>query len=129
LGATRLVTVRVTGGRSNASAEKAARRIANSMLVKTAVFGHDPNWGRILQTIGAGGTELCLEKTQIRLCGVTVFRDGSSAGPGARRRAQARHDRDEIEISVELGVGKGAARVWTCDLSYEYVRINAEYTT
>jgi len=128
-GATKLVTVDVRGARSHAEAEHAARRIANSLLVKTAIFGRDPNWGRILQTIGAGRIRLVPEKTTIRLAGVTVFRAGASAGPAARRRAQTRLEGDEVTIAVELGAGQGEARVWTCDLSYDYVRINAEYTT
>jgi glutamate N-acetyltransferase/amino-acid N-acetyltransferase len=129
-GATKLVTVRVTGARSQADAERAARRIANSLLVKTAIFGGDPNWGRILQTIGAGRVALDLTRTEVRLCGVTVFRRGASAGPAARRRAGERLTvRPEIEIDVALGRGRGAATVWTCDLTYDYVRINAEYTT
>ena len=128
-GATKLVTVRVGGARSPAEAERAARRIANSMLVKTALFGRDPNWGRILQTVGAGGVRLHLARTRIALCGVTVFRDGASAGPAARRRAAARLGAPDVAIEVHLGVGRAEARIWTCDLSYDYVRINAEYTT
>ncbi len=128
-GATKLVTVRVTGARSTAEAERGARRIANSLLVKTAIFGGDPNWGRILQTLGAGRVALRLERTEIRLCGVVVFRRGASAGPAARRRAAAKHAAPEIEIEVKLGAGRGEATIWTCDLSYDYVRINAEYTT
>lgn len=128
-GATKLVTVRVAGARDAGEAEVAARRIANSMLVKTALFGRDPNWGRILQTIGAGRVALSAEKTVVRLAGVTVFRAGRPTGPAARKRAQAALAASEIEISVDLGVGAGQARMWTCDLSYDYVRINAEYTT
>jgi glutamate N-acetyltransferase/amino-acid N-acetyltransferase len=128
-GATKLVDVVVTGGRSGAEAERAARRIANSLLVKTAVFGRDPNWGRILQTVGAGRVALRLDRTTVRLGGVTVFRNGASAGPAARRRAAKRLAAREIEIAVHLGAGRGRARMWTCDLSYDYVRINAEYTT
>jgi glutamate N-acetyltransferase/amino-acid N-acetyltransferase len=128
-GATKLVTVEVLGARSHAEAERAARRIANSLLVKTAVFGRDPNWGRILQTVGAGRIALRLDRTEVSLGGVTVFRHGASAGPGARRRAAARLRDAEVEIRVRLGAGRGQARLWTCDLSYDYVRINAEYTT
>jgi glutamate N-acetyltransferase/amino-acid N-acetyltransferase len=128
-GATKLVTVDVRGAGSPAQAEAAARRIANSMLVKTALFGGDPNWGRILQTIGAGRIPLDLDRTTIRLCGITVFRRGSSAGPAARRRAQQRMASDEVAIEVDLGAGAASTRVWTCDLSYDYVKINAEYTT
>jgi glutamate N-acetyltransferase/amino-acid N-acetyltransferase len=128
-GATRLVTVRVSGARSHREAERAARRIANSMLVKTAIFGGDPNWGRILQTVGAGRVALRLDRTEVTLGGVTVFRHGASRGPAARRRAAQRLGGPEVEISVRLGAGRGEACVWTCDLSAEYVRINAEYTT
>ena len=129
-GATKLVKVMVTGARSAADARAAARRIANSLLVKTAIFGADPNWGRILQTVGAGRIRLDLARTRIRLCGITVFRLGASAGPAARRRAAARlGEADEVEIAVELGAGKHADRIWTCDLTTDYIRINAEYTT
>jgi glutamate N-acetyltransferase/amino-acid N-acetyltransferase len=128
-GATKLVTVRVSGARSQREAERAARRIANSMLVKTALFGGDANWGRILQTVGAGRVALCLERSEVALGGVTVFRRGASTGPAARRRAAAKLRAPELEVAVELGAGRGEAHVWTCDLSYDYVRINAEYTT
>jgi len=128
-GATKLVEVRVRGARSRAQAERAARRIANSLLVKTALFGADPNWGRILQTLGAGRVELRLARSRVRLCGITLFREGTASGPAARRRAAARLRGGEIEIEVDLAVGSGEARLWTCDLSYDYVRINAEYTT
>jgi glutamate N-acetyltransferase/amino-acid N-acetyltransferase len=128
-GATRLVTVQVRGARSAAEAERAARRIANSLLVKTALFGGDPNWGRILQTVGAGRVGLRLERAAVTLGGVTVFRHGASAGPAARRRAARRLAGAEVEIAVDLGAGRAAARLWTCDLSTDYVRLNAEYTT
>ena len=128
-GATKLVDVLVRGARSEGEARLAARRIANSMLVKTALFGRDPNWGRILQTIGAGRVAIRLARARVRLAGVTVFRDGASAGPGARRRAAARLAASEVAIEVDLGAGRGEARMWTCDLSTDYVRINAEYTT
>jgi glutamate N-acetyltransferase/amino-acid N-acetyltransferase len=128
-GATRLVTVGVRGARSDAEAERAARRIANSLLVKTAVFGGDPNWGRILQTLGAERLRLSLSRTTVKLCGVAVFRAGAATGPAARRRAAARLSAPEVVIQVDLGVGRGRATLLTCDLSYAYVRINAEYTT
>jgi glutamate N-acetyltransferase/amino-acid N-acetyltransferase len=128
-GATKLVTVKVRGGRSTAEAERVARRIANSPLVKTAIFGGDPNWGRILQTVGAARVGIRLERAEVRLAGVPVFRSGAGAGPAARRRAGSRLKAPEVEIEVHLGAGRGAASVWTCDLSYDYVRINAEYTT
>ena len=123
------MTIEVGGARDPKQAEGAARRVANSMLVKTALFGGDPNWGRILQTIGAGRYAINLDRACIRLGGVTVFRTGQSTGAAARRRAEAAQARDEIRIEIDLGVGEATARIWTCDLSYDYVKINAEYTT
>ena len=127
--ATKLIVVKVSGGRTAAEADCAARRIANSMLVKTAIFGNDPNWGRILQTVGAGRVQLNPARAEVRLCGVPVFRRGVSTGLAARRRAAKRLRAKEVEIAVNLGVGRAATQLWTCDLSYNYVRINAEYTT
>jgi len=128
-GATKLVTVRVEGAASAADAERAARRIANSMLVKTALFGGDANWGRILQTVGAARVRLSLDRAEVRLGGVTVFRAGASAGPAARKRAARKLQAPEVEVAIDLGAGRAAAQVWTCDLGYDYVKINAEYTT
>jgi glutamate N-acetyltransferase/amino-acid N-acetyltransferase len=128
-GATKLVTVDVTGAASAKEAERAARRIANSMLVKTAIFGRDPNWGRILQTVGAARVAIRLDRAVVKLGGVAVFRNGASAGPAARRKAAARLAADEIHVELALGAGRGKARIWTCDLTYDYVKINAEYTT
>jgi len=120
-GATKLVTVNILGARSPAEAELAARRVANSVLVKTAIFGRDPNWGRILQAVGAGRVHIGLERAEVQLQGVPV--------PAARRRAEARLMRDEVEIVVKLAAGRSRATLWTCDLTYDYVRINAEYTS
>ncbi len=128
-GATRLIVVEIEGARSAAEADLAARRIGNSMLVKTAVFGGDPNWGRIMQTIGAAGIAWNPERTRIRIGGFAVFSAGRSAGKAARKRAQKALRAEEIRIQVDLGRGRGIARLLTCDLSYEYVKINAEYTT
>jgi len=128
-GATKLVTVRVCGARSRGEAERAARRIANSLLVKTALFGADPNWGRILQTVGAGRVAVDLTRAEVRLAGVAVYRRGRALGEAARLRARRRLARREIEIAVDLAAGRAEFWVWTCDLSYDYVRINAEYTS
>ena len=128
-GATKLVTIEVAGAKNDAQATLAGRRIANSLLVKTALFGGDPNWGRILQTVGAERVALNLARTRVALCGVPVFADGSSTGPGARKEAGKRMRAEEISIAVELGAGTGRALLWTCDLSYAYVKVNADYTT
>ena len=132
-GATKLVRVQVDGASNGAEAERVARRIANSALVKTALFGADANWGRILQTLGASRAKVDLAKTTVWLAGVAVFRGGASTGPAARRKAADRlRDADlttELELAVDLGVGRSSYHVWTCDLTYDYVKINAEYTT
>jgi glutamate N-acetyltransferase/amino-acid N-acetyltransferase len=128
-GATKLVTIDVTGAKNAAQATAAGRRIANSLLVKTALFGGDPNWGRILQTVGAERIALDLARTEVVLCGVPVFSRGASTGPAARKAAGKRMRGNEISISVALGAGNGRARLWTCDLSYDYVKVNADYTT
>ena len=128
-GATKLLRVEVEGAHTAAEADRAVRRIGNSLLVKTAVFGGDPNWGRIMQTLGAGQIQWNHETTRVRVGGVVVFSKGRSAGPAARKRAERAHEADEIAIQVDLGMGPHAARLFTCDLSYDYVKINAEYTT
>jgi glutamate N-acetyltransferase/amino-acid N-acetyltransferase len=128
-GATKLVTVEVAGAKNDAQATLAGRRIANSLLVKTALFGGDPNWGRILQTVGAERVALDLARTEVVLCGVPVFARGASTGPAARKAAGKRMRGSEISIAVSLGAGPGRARLWTCDLSYDYVKVNADYTT
>ena len=128
-GATRLVAVRVTGAHDRAAAKQAARTIANSLLVKTAIHGGDPNWGRLVAAAGRSGVPFDLSRALVRVGPVVLFRDGlpfDEAAPEAARVLQG----TEIEIQVDLGTG-GAdeATVWTCDLSAEYVRINGEYRT
>ncbi len=129
-GATRLVTVVVEGGRDEAECEAVAFTIAHSPLVKTAVFAGDPNWGRILAAVGRAGLgDLDVERVEIFLDDVCVARGGGRA-PGYREAdGAAVMARDAFTIRVVLGRGSAAATVWTCDLSYDYVRINAEYRT
>ena len=129
-GVTRLADVRVTGARSDAQALQAARKVASSALVKTALFGADPNWGRVVQALGAAGVPLRPERVGIRIGGVEMMRRGAPVGGAAAlRRAERAMQRPRVEIAITLGSGKGKACVLTTDLSYEYVRINAEYTT
>jgi glutamate N-acetyltransferase / amino-acid N-acetyltransferase len=128
-GATKLVTVRVKGAENDADARRAARAIANSPLVKTAVHGGDPNWGRLVAVMGRSGSAFRLEGAAVRIGPVELFRDGV---PHDERAAEAaRHlQGTDIEIVVDLGTGgTGKSHMWTCDLSAEYVRINAEYRT
>ncbi|MBA3886795.1 MAG: bifunctional glutamate N-acetyltransferase/amino-acid acetyltransferase ArgJ [Acidobacteria bacterium] len=128
-GATKLVTIRVGGAESIPDARRAARAIANSPLVKTAVHGGDPNWGRLVAVMGRSGAAFSLEGAAVRIGPVELF---SSGVPHDERAAEAAEylKGTDVEIHVDLGTGgSGAARMWTCDLSAEYVRINAEYRT
>jgi glutamate N-acetyltransferase/amino-acid N-acetyltransferase len=127
-GATKLVTVSVTGAASAAEARKAAKAIANSLLVKTAIHGGDPNWGRLIAVAGRAGVDFVLERASVGLGPIVLFSDGQphdEAAPEAARYLK----NDDIMVSVDLGAGSSSSTVWTCDLSAEYVRINAEYRT
>jgi glutamate N-acetyltransferase / amino-acid N-acetyltransferase len=115
--------------RRRSEAERAARRIANSVLVKTALFGGDPNWGRILQTIGAGRVAPRSVPRRGALGGVVGVPRGGPTGAAARRRAGRALRAPEVEVAVELGAGRHRRGVDLRPLSYDYVRINAEYTT
>jgi len=129
-GATRFVTVAVEQGASSAECLQVAYTIAHSPLVKTALFAGDPNWGRILAAVGrAGISELELQAVQIYLDEVCIVRDGGRAPDYTEADGQRVMARDELTIRVVLGRGTASQQVWTCDLSYDYVKINAEYRT
>jgi glutamate N-acetyltransferase / amino-acid N-acetyltransferase len=127
-GATKLITVRVVDALSDAEARTAARAVASSSLVKTAVHGGDPNWGRIVCALGYSGAELALDRLHLTVGGLVVFERGAGVNVdlSAVRRA---FEQPEIEIVATLGLADGRAEAWGCDLSEEYVRINADYTT
>jgi glutamate N-acetyltransferase/amino-acid N-acetyltransferase len=128
-GATKLVTVRVTGAASNDEARRAARAIANSLLVKTAIHGGDPNWGRLVAVAGRSGATFVLDAAAVRLGPIELFSGGT---PYDERASDAAEYLKGAEIAVEVDMGTGGAgrsQMWTCDLSAEYVRINAEYRT
>jgi glutamate N-acetyltransferase/amino-acid N-acetyltransferase len=127
-GATKLISVRVVDALSDADARTAARAVASSSLVKTAVHGGDPNWGRIVCALGYSGAELALDKLHLSVGGLVVFERGAGVNVdlSAVRRA---FEQPEIEIVATLGLADGRAEAWGCDLSEEYVRINADYTT
>ncbi len=128
-GATKLVTIRVTGAASRDDARRAARAIANSPLVKTAIHGGDPNWGRLVAVAGRSGSQFALERAAVRIGPVELFSGGAPHDERAPEAAEYLKGK-EIEVEVDLGTGgAGRARMWTCDLSAEYVRINAEYRT
>ncbi len=127
-GATKLMTVRVSGAADDVEARLAARAVASSSLVKAAVHGGDPNWGRIVCALGYSGSDLAIDTLTVRVGGVTVFARG--AGVDADLHAIRKvFEEPEIEIAADLGLGQGTAEAWGCDLSAEYVRINADYTT
>lgn len=127
-GATRLVAIEVSGAISDAEAHQAAMTVANSLLVKTALHGGEPNWGRILAALGRAGVEMAEEKTDVLFGELEVVRGGLGV-PGVWNAAASALEAKEITVKIRLGIGGGAARVWTCDLSEEYVRINGSYTT
>jgi glutamate N-acetyltransferase/amino-acid N-acetyltransferase len=128
-GATKLITVNVTGARSDQEASRAARAIANSPLVKTAVHGGDPNWGRLIAVAGRSGSAFVLDRAAVRIGPVELFRDGAPYDDRAQEAAAYLRE-GEVTLEVDLGTGgSGYARMWTCDLTAEYVRINADYRT
>lgn len=127
-GATKLVEIQVHGARSTAQARKVGKSIANSPLVKTALFGNDPNWGRILCAAGYSGVTIDQERLALTLCGYPLVREGEPVEFDEAAVSQAMRV-PEVLIRLDLGQGRSSSTVWTCDFSYDYVRINAEYTT
>jgi glutamate N-acetyltransferase / amino-acid N-acetyltransferase len=127
-GATKLITVKVTDALSDSDARMAARAVASSSLVKTAVHGGDPNWGRIVCALGYSGAELALDKLHLSVGGQVVFTRGAGVDVDLTAVRHA-FEQPEIEIVATLGLADGSAEAWGCDLSEEYVRINADYTT
>jgi glutamate N-acetyltransferase/amino-acid N-acetyltransferase len=128
-GATKLVTVRIVGAASHADAWLAARTIANSPLVKTAIHGGDPNWGRLVAAAGRSGAAFVLDRASVSIGDIPLFARGVPHDDRARAAADVLKAR-EITVTVDLGTGGDQqATMWTCDFSAEYVKINAEYRT
>ncbi|MCX6538294.1 MAG: bifunctional glutamate N-acetyltransferase/amino-acid acetyltransferase ArgJ [Acidobacteria bacterium] len=128
-GATKLVSITASGAASPEDAKRAAQVIANSLLVKTAIHGGDPNWGRLVAAAGRAGVAFDIERAQVRVGPIVLFSDGVPYDDRAPEAATYLTG-SEIEIEVNLGGGGPfTATVWTCDLSAEYVKINAEYRT
>lgn len=126
-GATKLITVSVSGARSDAEARVAARAVAGSALVKSALHGNDPNWGRILAAVGRSGAISDLANLEIRLQNTVVYHGEGVAFDAAAVSASL--DAEDVVVSVALSAGQGEGTAWGCDLSEDYVRINADYTT
>ena len=128
-GATKFVEVRVSGAATDADARRVARAIADSPLVKTAVAGEDPNWGRIVMAVGKSGARADRDRLSIRLGDILVAENGFRA-PGYTEEQGADYmKRQEIVIAVNLGLAGGMATMWTCDLTHGYISINADYRT
>ena len=128
-GARKFVTITVTGTADDEGAARMARSIANSPLVKTAIAGSDPNWGRILSAAGNAGVAFDPSKTDIHMQGVAVCKGGLAA-PFGEQELKTKLDATDCEIRLAIrGKGRGEARFWTCDLTEGYIRINASYRT
>jgi glutamate N-acetyltransferase/amino-acid N-acetyltransferase len=128
-GATKFVTITVKGAASDAEAKQAAMAVANSSLVKTAFFGQDANWGRIFAAVGYSGVQVEQLRTELFFDDVPMVRDGLFIGGDAEARGTEVLKKSEFTVLVDLHLGHGAATVYTSDLSYDYVKINADYRT
>lgn len=127
-GATKLIEIHVTGAETLADARRVAKTVANSPLVKTAVHGADPNWGRVVAAAGRSGASFQVDRMSVRVGGIVLFDRGQPHDEAAPLAAEHLKG-DDVRIEIDLGAGGAAATVWTCDLSAEYVRINGEYRT
>ena len=127
-GATKLIEVRVSGAANDTEARRAARTISASPLIKAAVYGNDPNWGRIMMAIGRAGAQIDLAKAKIMIGDAVMFADGRPL-PIDETATKVALAGPEVILSAELGSGRSAATAWGCDLTEEYVKINADYTT
>ena len=128
-GATKFVTIRIQGAKAKTHAHRVAKSVATSSLVKTALFGQDPNWGRIIAAVGYAGVPFNPDKVQISLNGSVLFNNGAPGKEALQSTLRKKMKSKNISIVIDLKSGIHSDEVYTCDLSYDYVRINAEYTT
>jgi glutamate N-acetyltransferase/amino-acid N-acetyltransferase len=126
-GASKFITIRVTGAASDESAHRVALSIANSPLVKTAIAGEDANWGRVVMAVGKAGEPADRDKLSIAFGGTWTARDGLPVEGYDEAPVAAHLKGAQIDIAVDLGIGEGRATVWTCDLTHGYISINADY--
>ena len=127
-GATKLVEVVVKGGKNETEGEMAARAIAESPLVKTAVFGSDANWGRIMMAAGKSGAEFDPYQVDVWLGDYQLVKDGMDAGFDEDKATEL-FSKDTVTITVDLNAGDASVTMWTCDYSHDYISINADYRT
>ncbi len=128
-GATKLAEVVVVGAKNIDDAQKAARSVANSLLVKTALFGSDPNWGRIVAAVGYSKADVNLDKLSVSIGDYTVFENGRKVETNKAELNEYMKNNKEIMIIINLGMGIASYNMWFSDISYDYVKINAEYHT
>ena len=128
-GATKLVNISVSGAKNTNSAKSIARSVAQSPLVKTAIYGEDPNWGRIVMAIGKSREPINKKKLKIKIGSEIVAKNGTQSPAYNESKLKNYMKNDQIIISIDLGIGKSTAKMMTCDYSYDYVRINASYKT
>ena len=126
-GASKFITIRVAGAKSQASARRIGLTVANSPLVKTAIAGEDANWGRIIMAVGRAGEPAERDRLGIRVGGVTIAEAGSPHPDYREEQIEGHMKGQEIELEIDVGVGRGQATVWTCDLTHGYISINADY--
>ena len=126
-GASKFITIDVTGATDDAAARKIALSIANSPLVKTAIAGEDANWGRIVMAVGKAGLGVDQSRVGIAIGGITVAADGMRVEGYDETPVAAHMAGQDVAIAVQIGDGAGTSRVWTCDLTHGYVDINADY--
>lgn len=127
-GSSKLITIAVRGAATQAEARQVGIAVANSSLVKTAAFGNDPNWGRILCAMGYAGVDFDPARVRVALCGTDIYGNGAGLAYDASKLSAAMQA-EEMAIDIDIAMGSAAAEIFTCDLTYEYVRLNAEYTT
>jgi glutamate N-acetyltransferase/amino-acid N-acetyltransferase len=129
-GVTKLITCEIQGAASEEDAKKAAKAVIDSPLVKTAVYGNDPNWGRLMMAIGKSGADIHEEKVSILVNSESIAEGGKASDTyDGEKLTQLFKDNEEINFVINLGTGEASATAYGCDLSEEYIRINAEYTT
>jgi glutamate N-acetyltransferase/amino-acid N-acetyltransferase len=128
-GASKFITIEITGASSPVAARKAALAVANSPLVKTAIAGEDANWGRVIMAVGKSGVRLDPSKLSVAMGGVMVAENGKRASRYNESLLTDHLHGTEVLIQVDLGIGRSKGRVWTCDLTHDYIRINADYRT
>ena len=125
--ARKFITIDISGATSAQSAKRIGLAIANSPLVKTALAGEDANWGRIVMAVGKAGERANRDKLSISIGGIPITSDGQVINDYDEQPVAEHLKKSEVVLAVDVGIGRGKARVWTCDLTHDYISINADY--